>query len=115
MNIESEIKGNSELYEYSGRINCPMETGHRRALFIAGTYTKPPPGQNPTFVRYVMKKGFGKLYWSTLSGRWNWLFDLYFGKTTTPLKLGAFGTGRRTKGSSASTKNRLTHNFENAF
>jgi sulfide:quinone oxidoreductase len=86
MNIESEIKGNSERYEYSGRINCPMETGHRRALFIAGTYTKPPPKQNPTFVRYVMKKGFGRLYWSTLSGGWNWLFDLYFGKTTTPLK-----------------------------
>jgi sulfide:quinone oxidoreductase len=86
MNIEAEITGTSERFEYNGRINCPMETGHRRGLFIAGTYTRPPPRQNPTFVRYLMKKGFGRLYWSTLSGRWNWLFDLYFGKTSTPLK-----------------------------
>ena len=86
MNIESEILGTSDVFEYNGRINCPMETGRRKALFVAGTYTKPPPKQNPTFVRYLMKKGFGTLYWSTLSGRWNWLFDLYFGKTSTRLK-----------------------------
>lgn len=85
-NIESEILGNSELFEYNGRINCPMETGHRQALFIAGTYTTPPPKPKPTFVRFVMKKGFGRMYWSALTGRLDWLFNIYFGKTTTPLK-----------------------------
>lgn len=89
MNIESEIIGTSTVFEYNGRINCPMETGHRKTLFVSGTYTKPPPKQSPTFIRYLMKKGFGKLYWSTLSGRWNWLFDLYFGNTNEPLKLEA--------------------------
>ena len=86
-NIESDLLGTSQLFEYNGRINCPMETGHRQALFIAGTYSTPPPKPSPTFVRYVMKKGFGKLYWSALKGRWDWLFDIYFGKTTTPLKI----------------------------
>ena len=85
-NIQSDLTGTSEIYEYNGRINCPMETGHRQALFIAGTYSEPPPKPNPTFVRYVMKKSFGKMYWSALGGRWDWLFDIYFGKTTTPLK-----------------------------
>ena len=85
-NIESDLTGASELFEYNGRINCPMETGHRQALFVAGTYAEPPPKPNPTFVRYVMKKGFGMMYWSALKGRWDWIFNIYFGKTTTPLK-----------------------------
>lgn len=82
-NIESDLTGASELFEYSGRINCPMETGRRQALFIAGTYSEPPPRPKPTFIRYVMKKGFGKMYWSALTGRWDWIFDVYFGKTSS--------------------------------
>jgi sulfide:quinone oxidoreductase len=80
-NIVADIEGSSELLEYNGRINCPMETGRRRALFVAGTYTSPPPRQNPTMLKYVMKKGFAWIYWSVLKERWEGLFDLYFGQT----------------------------------
>jgi sulfide:quinone oxidoreductase len=82
-NIVSEVEGSSKILEYNGRINCPMETGHRRALFVSGTYTSPPPKQNPTMLKYVMKKGFAWMYWSVLKERWEGLFDLYFGKTST--------------------------------
>jgi sulfide:quinone oxidoreductase len=81
-NIISEIEGGSDLLEYNGRINCPMETGHRRALFVSGTYDVPPGRQNPTFVKYVMKKGFAWMYWSVLRERYERIFDLYFGETS---------------------------------
>ncbi len=30
-----------------------------------------------------MKKAFAHFYWRTLSGNWDWLLNLYFGKTDT--------------------------------
>lgn len=81
-NLAADIAGSSDLLAYDGRINCPMETGRRRALFVAGDYSTPPPRQNPSFVRYLMKKGFARMYWSVLGERWEWLFGLYFGKTS---------------------------------
>jgi sulfide:quinone oxidoreductase len=79
MTIASELEGTGKEYEYNGRINCPMETGHKRAMFVSATYESPPAKQTPTLLRYAMKRGFGSLYWSTLSGRWEWLMDAYFG------------------------------------
>jgi hypothetical protein len=63
-----------------------MEVGGRRAIFVSGTYLEPPKSQSPSLLRYVMKKGFGKLYWSTMHGSWEWMFRMYFGKTSTRQK-----------------------------
>jgi sulfide:quinone oxidoreductase len=83
-NLAQEIAGRSEEPElYNGRINCPMEVGGKRAIFVSATYTKPPKKQNPSFTKYIMKKGFGMLYWSAMEGTWEPLFKLYFGKTST--------------------------------
>jgi hypothetical protein len=30
-----------------------------------------------------MKKGFASMYWSVLQDKWDWIFSLYFGKTST--------------------------------
>ncbi len=54
--IVSEVAGVREIQSYNGRINCPMETGSRRALFVSATYDAPPKRQNPTLLRYIMKK-----------------------------------------------------------
>jgi sulfide:quinone oxidoreductase len=83
-NLLSDLAGGQDSLEYNGRINCPMETGHRRALFVSGTYDVAPGGQEPTFVRYVMKRSFSRMYWSALRGSWGWLFDVYFGETSHP-------------------------------
>ncbi len=88
-NLVSDLEGSSEILEYNGRINCPLETGHRRALFVSGTYDSPPPKQSPTLVRYVMKKGFAWMYWSVLKERWEGLFDVYFGETSRRVERGA--------------------------
>lgn len=81
-NIVSDLHGSSEVLEYNGRINCPMETGRRRALFVSGTYDTPPPRQDPTMLKYIMKKGFAWMYWSVVKERFEGLFDLYFGETS---------------------------------
>jgi sulfide:quinone oxidoreductase len=44
-NIASDLEGSSEILEYNGRINCPMETGRRRALFVAGPTPRPLPSR----------------------------------------------------------------------
>ncbi|HEY6283525.1 MAG TPA: hypothetical protein VIW22_06335 [Nitrososphaerales archaeon] len=46
-----------------------MEVGHRRAIFVSASYETPQAAQTPSLVKYAMKKGFGSIYWSALSGR----------------------------------------------
>lgn len=82
-NIVSAIRRRNELYKYNGRIHCPFEMGSGKAAFVIGSYEMPVKEIQPTRIRYMMKKGFAKFYWRTLSGSWNWIFDLYFGKTRT--------------------------------
>ena len=83
-NLAADIKGSGEVFEYNGRINCPMETGGRKALFVSGTYEVAPKRELPTFLRYEMKREFAKIYWSTIQGGWSWLMDAYFGETSEP-------------------------------
>ncbi len=83
-NVAADLKGSSEVFEYNGRINCPMETGGRKALFVSGTYEAAPKREEPTFLRYEMKREFAKIYWSTIQGGWSWLMDAYFGETSEP-------------------------------
>lgn len=81
-NLIAAMDGSQVEYEYDGRINCPMELGRHRAIFVSATYKTPPTQQSPSLVKYAMKRGFASLYWLTLSGRWEWLMDAYFGSTS---------------------------------
>ena len=83
-NVAADLNGSGEVFEYNGRINCPMETGGRKALFVSGTYEAAPKREEPTFLRYEMKREFAKIYWSTIQGGWSWLMDAYFGETSEP-------------------------------
>ncbi|MGA1974270.1 MAG: FAD/NAD(P)-binding oxidoreductase [Conexivisphaerales archaeon] len=85
-NIIYAVNGSSDLIGYNGRINCPMEVGHRRAIFVSATYTSPPEDQSPSMIKYVMKKSFGKLYWRALNGSLEPLFDIFFGQTRFPIE-----------------------------
>lgn len=89
MSISSEVEGAAVEYKYNGRINCPMEVGDRRAIFVNATYASPPSDQSPSLIKYAMKRGFGALYWSALSGRWEWMMDAYFGQTSEAARTGA--------------------------
>ena len=80
-NIISSIRKTAKLYRYNGRINCPFEMGSGRASFVVGSYDMPVKEIQPSRIRYAMKKAFAQFYWRTLLGSWDWLFDIYFGKT----------------------------------
>ena len=84
-NILSSMKGSQDLLRYNGRINCPMEVGQRKAIFVSATYTSPPEDQTPSTVKYLMKKSFGKLYWRALNGSLEPIFDVFFGQTRFPV------------------------------
>jgi sulfide:quinone oxidoreductase len=80
-NIVSSIRSIRELFKYTGRINCPFEMGSGKAAFVVGSYDMPVKEIHPNRVRYLMKKVFANFYWHTLSGNWDWLLSMYFGKT----------------------------------
>jgi len=84
-NIVAEIEESQDLLEYNGRINCPMEVGRHRAIFVSATYTSPPTDQTPSIVKYYMKRSFAMIYWRALNGSLEWIFDAFFGKTRFPL------------------------------
>jgi sulfide:quinone oxidoreductase len=84
-NIVSEIRGTQDMLEYNGRINCPMETGTRRAIFVSATYTSPPSDQTPSMVKYFMKRSFAMIYWRALNGSLERVFDIFFGQTRFPV------------------------------
>jgi sulfide:quinone oxidoreductase len=83
-NIVSEMNGSTDMLEYNGRINCPMEVGARRAIFVSATYTSPPSDQTPSLVKYAMKRSFAMIYWRALNGSLERIFDVFFGQTRFP-------------------------------
>ena len=84
-NILLGLGGSSESMQYNGRINCPMEVGNHRAMFVSATFTSPAADQSPSMVKYYMKRSFSKMYWRTMKGNMEWLMGMYFGKTSSPL------------------------------
>ncbi|HEV2139376.1 MAG TPA: FAD-dependent oxidoreductase [Nitrososphaerales archaeon] len=83
-NIVSEMNNSPDILEYNGRINCPMEVGPHRAIFVSATYTSPPSDQTPSIVKYYMKRSFARIYWRALYGSLEGIFDIFFGQTKFP-------------------------------
>ncbi|MCS6788008.1 MAG: NAD(P)/FAD-dependent oxidoreductase [Aigarchaeota archaeon] len=79
-NIAADYLGTGKVYCYTGRINCPLELGGSRAVFVAATYERPPSRQRPSLMKYLMKRAFPAVYWEMLRGRVDPVFDLYLGK-----------------------------------
>ena len=84
-NILSDMGGSSDRVRYNGRINCPMEVGDRRAIFVSSTYTSPPVDQKPSLVKYLEKRSFSMIYWRALNGSLEPIFNVFFGQTRLPV------------------------------
>jgi len=84
LNILSGIEGYGEVFRYNGRINCPMELGYGRAIFVSATYDKPPEPQKPSRIKAIMKSTFSRIYWKALSGDLEWIFKLFLGECASP-------------------------------
>ena len=85
-NIVADMRKKGGLLEYNGRINCPMEVGHHKAIFVSATYASPPIDQTPSTVKYMEKRAFARIYWRALNGSLERMFDVFFGQTRFPLK-----------------------------
>jgi sulfide:quinone oxidoreductase len=84
-NIISDVNGSSDRVRYNGRINCPMEVGDRRAIFVSSTFTSPPVDQKPSLLKYVEKRSFSMIYWRALNGSLEPIFNVFFGQTRFPV------------------------------
>ncbi len=83
-NICADLHVEDGHWLYNGRTTCPMEVGDHKLLFVSGTYRDGPRADKPTHSKFAMKQVFNRMYWSVLSGSWEWLFKLYFGDTAEP-------------------------------
>lgn len=79
-NMISEMQGTSDRYEFTGRLQCSMETGFHQATFVIGTYEKPIERIQPSLYNYLQKKMMERIYWSSLKGGYEWLFKWHFGE-----------------------------------
>lgn len=79
-NMMAEMQGSSEKYEFTGRLQCSMETGYHQATFVIGTYDKPIERIQPSFYNYLQKRLMERIYWASLKGGYEWLFRHHFGE-----------------------------------
>ncbi len=72
--------------EFNGRINCPFDTAYGKATFVIADYNNPVVPYPPTKVKHLMKMSMARIYWMTLMGTADPIFDQFF-NYTRPEKL----------------------------
>ncbi|MGC8648777.1 MAG: NAD(P)/FAD-dependent oxidoreductase [Candidatus Micrarchaeia archaeon] len=78
------LKG--EDTKFDGRTNCPFDTGYNHGTFVIGSYNEPVVKYPPSRLKHFMKMRMEDIYWISLKGKFDWMFDIYF-KLTDPSKL----------------------------
>lgn len=68
---------------FDGRTNCPMDLADGRGAFVIGSYTAPVVKYRPTYLSHLMKAAMAKIYWISLRGLLEPIFDVYF-RITSP-------------------------------
>jgi len=68
---------------FNGRTNCPVDLGDGRGTFVIGSYTAPVLKHPPSRLNLLMKMIMERIYWISLRGAMEPVFDLYF-KVTDP-------------------------------
>jgi len=72
--------------KFDGRTNCPFDMGYDKGSFVIGSYNDPVVKYPPTRMKHFMKIMMERIYWQSLKGTWDWMFDMYF-KYTNPKNL----------------------------
>jgi sulfide:quinone oxidoreductase len=68
---------------FNGRTNCPLDLAFGRATFVVGSYDAPVVKSPPSRLKHLMKMTFARLYWLSLRGWLEPMFNVYF-KLTEP-------------------------------
>jgi sulfide:quinone oxidoreductase len=70
-----------ERAAFDGRTHCPVDLGDGRGTFVIGSYTAPVVRYPPSRLNHLMKAAMGYLYWLSLRGTLEPVFDWYFAHT----------------------------------
>lgn len=63
---------------FNGRTNCPLDMAFGRGTFVVGSYDAPVVKSQPTRLKHLMKMMFGRVYWYSLRGWLEPMFEVYF-------------------------------------
>jgi sulfide:quinone oxidoreductase len=89
--VANRLGGGAETFD--GRTNCPVDLADGRGTFVIGSFTAPVQKYPPSRLSRFMKAMFGRLYWLSLRGIFNPIFDSYFIFTKPRPALKDSGTG----------------------
>jgi len=68
---------------FGGRTHCPVDLAYGKGTFVIGSYDAPVVKLQPSRLNHLMKMMFGRIYWLSLRGLLEPMFDVYF-KLTEP-------------------------------
>jgi sulfide:quinone oxidoreductase len=66
---------------FNGRTHCPIDLGDGRGAFIIGSFKAPVRKYLPSRLAHAMKAIMAKIYWLSLRGAFEPVFDWYFART----------------------------------
>lgn len=69
---------------FRGRTHCPFDFADGTGTFVTSTYDAPTVKSRPTRTKHLMKMAFARIYWMSLRGTLDPLFDAYFRLTEPP-------------------------------
>ncbi len=78
--VARALRGDRAIF--NGRTNCPMDLGDGRGTFVIGSYRTPVVPYRPSRLNLLMKHAMARMYWASLRGTLEPIFDLYFWLTT---------------------------------
>jgi sulfide:quinone oxidoreductase len=79
--------------KFNGRTNCPFDTGYGKGTFVIGSYDEPVVKYPVTRMNLFMKHMMEKIYWGSLKGTYDFIFDMYFNMTSPEKLKKKYGTG----------------------
>ena len=68
---------------FGGRTHCPVDLAYGKGTFVIGSYDAPVVKLQPSRLNHLMKMMFGRIYWISLRGLLEPMFDVFF-KLTAP-------------------------------
>ncbi len=79
---------NGEAATFSGRTHCPVDLADGRGTFVIGSYAAAVIPCRPTRMRHWMKLAMARIYWISLRGWLEPMFDWYFARTAPEKRAG---------------------------
>ncbi len=86
---------NGHEARFTGRTNCPFDTGYGRGTFVIGSYDEPVVKYPLSEFHLFMKHMMAKIYWQSLKGMFDKAFDIYFSETDPKKLKPKYGVGRK--------------------